>query len=63
MGDHSLKKFLESQEYQHKRKKINDEINSERVDIDYSVFKKTDEEKAQLANAKIQYKNEKRSRI
>ena len=52
------KKWLESPEYEYARNKIRREINQNRVEIDYSVFKQTTLEKEQAFNMKQDYKRD-----
>jgi hypothetical protein len=44
--------WLESDEYINKKKALEKEMNSFKFEIDYSVFKKTEEEKEKLWNLK-----------
>lgn len=53
----NIKKFMESEEYVQKNKKLKEDINSFPLKIDYSCFKKTPQEKNLLAQAKYDYKN------
>lgn len=52
----SFKKILESAAYEEQRAIINREINSKKVVIDRSVFKKSPKEKALLFNLKQEWK-------
>ena len=52
----TILKMMESPQYQNLRRDIVEEINSHKVDIDYSCFKKTPLERAQVQNAKSEYK-------
>lgn len=58
----NLKNFLAGEEYQKLSDKMSNEINSSRVIIDRSVFKKTDYEKEQIKLAKqnsaVPFRNE-----
>lgn len=54
--DINFKEILESDAYRMQKDVLFKEINANRLDIDYSVFKKTDEEKAKLATMKAAYK-------
>ena len=52
----SLKAFLESQEYEDKKARLNREINMFPLVIDRVCFQKTKQEKIAVANAKSLYK-------
>lgn len=56
MQDLNIKRWLESEAYEKKKAEVIREINSNRLVIDYSVFKKTPEERMKLANMKADYK-------
>lgn len=44
-------------EWERNNARLQKEINANKIEIDRSEFKKTDEEKLQLANAKQKFKN------
>lgn len=58
--DLNIKQWLESDAYQRKKEELSREINSHRRVIDYSVFKKTPEERMKLATMKAQWKENRR---
>lgn len=55
--DESILKMMESEEYIVKNKALYAEINSFSVNIDRSVFQKTQEEKDLLKTLKYEYKH------
>lgn len=52
----NIKQWLESAAYERQKEILRKEINSNRLEIDYSVFKKTKQERALLATLKAAYK-------
>lgn len=54
--DMSMKKWLESDQYEAQRAIIQREVNSRRLQIDRSCFRKTIQERISLANMKRKYK-------
>lgn len=59
----NIKKFMESEEYTILRKNMQEEINKYPVKIDKECFKKTEQEKIDLLNAKNSYKESRRNII
>lgn len=54
--ENTLKDFIDSEEYILRNKKLQEEINAFPVNIDYSCFKKTPQEKMELKELKANYK-------
>lgn len=52
----TFKTILESQAYEDQKARLNREINSFKLEIDRSVFKKTPVQKVEAAVAKAEYK-------